>query len=265
MIRYALFLFFLNCGFVQAGWLADKKNDSAIEEKICHFFCNNSDTVIEVNVRSYPYIDSLVGELARKAGIIKPLTFVICNEHEDFLDKMRVCAAGNKEKSVLFIGQSNIDQLRQQELEGLLARAITKISHNTIWQTFKNRCLLNGLFFAFAGAAIIGEKRAAGMWSMLWKNAKMRLAFEVCALFFTRLYLANRYHRSMQKEIDSDSIVLVGHTKLIEALLKRDQAKARLLPFSHVVGAFMNRLLIRKKLPLDARIGLIKQQNGLVC
>ena len=123
----------LACCFMFAGVLRaddsfhDKIRDIDIETTILTKYVFNSNCVVEVDDENYPELDQMVADLSKKAGIKKPMTFLITRKFPVFFDKANACAVGDKEKSAIFVGSWFLGKAKTDELEGIVSHEIAHI------------------------------------------------------------------------------------------------------------------------------------------
>ena len=118
---------FLFAGTLRADQFHDDIRDLNVELVILTKYASNSNYVVEVDDKNYPELDQIVTDLSKKAGIKKPMTFLITRKFPVFFDKANACAVGDKEKSAIFVGSWFLGKAKTDELEGIVSHEIAHI------------------------------------------------------------------------------------------------------------------------------------------
>ncbi|HBR70133.1 TPA: hypothetical protein DIC20_05315 [Candidatus Dependentiae bacterium] len=207
--------------------------DLCVESAVVAYFALNSNYVVEADDKNYSEIDAMVANIAQKAAIEKPITFIITRKIPNFFNKVNAFTTGDKEKSVVFIGSWLIDNMTQDELEGIIAHEITHLQKNHILRQLAYRA---GTFVGCT-AAIMGSIALLAKYKYLnidWNRDLGNLTYVALTssvLPSTLLYA--RYSRQCEKEADLGALQLTGNKKIADSLAKFDGVIKKYLPYTH--------------------------------
>jgi len=231
-----------------SGFFRDRIRELGIESSVRMAFFFNSYQVVEANNENYPSIDKTVTRLSKKLSINKPTVFVATKKVGFFGLKANAFATGDKERSVILLGSWLIDNLTNDELEGIIAHELNHIKKDHVVRNIGTLCCVGaGYLIAAATVATVLYKYGylnKESWSKINKKFKntpaTTSAIGTSALLLPAKLLMTKLSRKFEKEADLGAIDTTGNKELATALGKFDIMQKKYSPFSRWINTKFN-------------------------